>query len=64
MARYDHQAIEAALTQLETASIELGKAVYEAASSSAGDAAGGSEGGAKPGDDLIDAEYEVKDENA
>jgi molecular chaperone DnaK len=54
----DAAAIQAALTQLETASIELGKAVYD---STASDASGGqAPSGGK--DDVIDAEYEVKDD--
>jgi molecular chaperone DnaK len=57
-------AIEAGIKELESASLELGKAVYEATSKGgaapgAGPAAGGGE--AKP-DDVIDAEYKVKDE--
>ncbi|MFB3138117.1 MAG: molecular chaperone DnaK, partial [Phycisphaerales bacterium] len=62
----DKAAIEAALKQLNDAAIELGKAVYEAASSTVG--AGSTEGAtdasaeAKPDEDVIDAEYEVKDD--
>ena len=62
----DKAAIEAALTQLNDAAIELGKAVYEATSSTVG--AGSTEGAAdasaeaKPDEDVIDAEYEVKDD--
>jgi molecular chaperone DnaK len=64
----DKAAIEAALKQLNDAAIELGKAVYEATAAKAG--TGGptaAEGGpgaseAKPGDDVIDAEYEIKDD--
>lgn len=57
-------AIEAGIKELESASLELGKAVYEATSKAggapgAGPAANGGEG--KP-DDVIDAEYKVKDE--
>ena len=67
----DKRAIEAALKQLNDASVELGKAVYQAASAAPGGAgAAGQAGGApsdaasggKPGDEVIDAEYEVKDE--
>jgi molecular chaperone DnaK len=62
----DKSAIEAAMKQLNEASIELGKAVYEATAQqqSAGDgAAPTGDGQAKSGDDdVIDAEYEVKDE--
>ncbi|MFG0328711.1 MAG: molecular chaperone DnaK [Phycisphaerales bacterium] len=59
------EAIEAALRNLEQASMELGKAMYEA--QAAGAAAGGAEGEepaastSSDNDDVIDAEYEVKD---
>ncbi|MHC4811200.1 MAG: Hsp70 family protein, partial [Planctomycetota bacterium] len=57
----DKDAIEAALNTLSKTSMELGKAVYEA---TAGAAAGGESGGGSEGDsDVIDAEYEVKDED-
>ena len=64
----DKDSIEAALKQLNEASIELGKAVYEATKEDAGaTAAPGGEAGdgdasAGGGDDVIDAEYEVKDD--
>ena len=56
-------AIENSLAELEKNSMELGKAVYEAAASQqradgAGDAPEDS------GDDVIDAEYSVKDEDS
>ena len=52
----DKTAIERSLAELEKASIELGKAMYESAS------AAGSTGGDPPAnDDVIDAEFEVKD---
>ncbi len=61
----DKSAIEAALKQLNDSAIELGKAVYEA---SASEATAGAPDGEAPdnsagadGDDVIDAEYEVKD---
>jgi len=65
----DKQAIEAAIKQLSNASMELGKAVYEAtkdqpgASGATGQDADGSRGATSGGggDDVIDAEYEVKD---
>ena len=58
----DKDAIEAALNQLGTAAEELGKAVYEAtaAESQAGETAGADEN--SDGDDVIDAEYEVKED--
>ncbi|MCH7799022.1 MAG: molecular chaperone DnaK [Planctomycetes bacterium] len=71
----DKSAIEAALKQLNEAAIELGKAVYEATAaqvdSGAPGAGAGAGSGTTPGaestgtpgdDDVIDAEYEVKDE--
>ncbi len=64
----DRDAIEAALKQFNEASIELGKAVYEASAASAGAAGAtgqddaGDQGESKPADDIIDAEYEVKDD--
>ena len=64
----DKDAIEAALKQFNEASIELGKAVYEATAASAGaarpteQADAGDESESKPADDIIDAEYEVKDD--
>ena len=59
----DKAAMTAALKTLNDASAELGKAVYEAASKGA--AAGAETAGTKSGgkDDVIDAEYEVKDGN-
>jgi len=59
----DKRAIEAALKQLNDSSIELGKAVYEAAAAQgkSGDG-GGSDAKSTTADDVIDAEYEVKDE--
>ncbi|MHC5114110.1 MAG: molecular chaperone DnaK [Planctomycetota bacterium] len=60
----DKVAIEAALKQLSDSSIELGKAVYEAAKTQAPEAEAGAEdgAGASGDDDVIDAEYEVKDD--
>jgi len=70
----DKDAIDAAMKQLNEASAELGKAVYEAtaqqqqaggtgeAGAAAGDEAGGG-GESGEGDDVIDAEYEVKDDD-
>ncbi len=61
----DKPAIEAALKQLNDAATELGKAVYEASSAEApsGDsAAEGGESTASADDDVIDAEYEVKED--
>ena len=60
----DKPAIEAALKQLNDASIELGKAVYEATAAQAPPPGGAPpEGESKPDDDVIDAEYEVKDDS-
>mgnify|MGYP006277362403 FL=1 len=69
----DKAAIEAAVSELETASMELGKAVYEAEASKAqasgaagsgdGDVGADASGSAgEGGDDVVDAEYTVKDE--
>ena len=55
----DRAAIEAAMKQLNDASMELGKVVYE----STKDQSGGAASQGKKGDDVIDAEYEVKDGN-
>ncbi len=57
--------IDAAIKELETASMELGKVVYEAAAqdTAAGGATDQSSDDASSDDDVIDAEYEVKDEN-
>ena len=56
----DKDAIEAALKELEESSMELGKVVYEAAAQDATGAGPVPEAG---GDDVIDADYEVKDED-
>ena len=58
----DGNAIEAAMNQLETASAELGKAVYEATAQQATENSEAPESDAKKDDDVIDAEYEVKDD--
>ena len=62
----DKDAIEAALKQLSDASLELGKAVYEATSQEAAAAAAqGTDEAAAPesdDDDVIDAEFEVKED--
>ena len=60
----DRSALEAALGQLESAASELGKAMYEAAAAEGGDDAPDAQPTAASGgdDDVIDAEYEVKDE--
>ncbi|MFI4882094.1 MAG: molecular chaperone DnaK [Phycisphaerales bacterium JB064] len=61
----DKDAIEAASKQLETAAMELGKAIYEA--QGAGDAGAASQaepkGSSETDDDVIDAEFKVKDED-
>jgi molecular chaperone DnaK len=56
----DPAAIQKALDALNQAAQELGKISYEAAKSEGGTA--GAADGAKPKDDVIDAEYEVKDD--
>ncbi len=60
----DKAAIEAAVRELETSSSELGRIIYEQAARSTGGGGGAaSEGQAGgKGDDVIDAEFEVKDD--
>ncbi len=62
----DKPAIEAALKQLNEAAVQLGKAVYEATSANQGqpvdDAA--AEQAPADADDVIDADYEVKEDNS
>ena len=56
------EAIEAALKELDTASMELGKAIYEASAAEAGDAPEADASAASNDDpDVIDADFEVKD---
>ncbi len=61
----DKDAIQAAMNELEKAAMELGKVLYEEAAKKGaapgGDAGAG--GSTPPKDDVIDAEYKVKDEN-
>ena len=63
----DKEAIQAAMKQLNDNAMELGKAVYEAtaAENEAGAESGddGASAEAAGDDDVIDAEYEVKDES-
>ncbi len=62
----DKDAIEAAMNELQQASMELGKAVYEATQApggSPGGDAGEAPSGDAGGDDVIDAEFEVKDDD-
>ena len=61
----DKDAIQAAMTELDKAAMELGKILYEEASkkgAAPGGAAPGGEAKAGGKDDVIDAEYKVKDE--
>jgi molecular chaperone DnaK len=62
----DKDAIQAAMNELEKAAMELGKVLYEEAAKKGaapnGDA-GAAGGATPPKDDVIDAEYKVKDEN-
>jgi len=62
----DKKAIDAAVKALSEAALELGKIAYESSKDPAGQAgaqgAAGAASGGKP-DDVIDAEYEVKDGN-
>ena len=62
----DKDAIDAAMKELDKAAMELGKVLYEEAAkqNAAGGAGapGGAAAGGAPKDDVIDAEYKVKDE--
>jgi len=68
----DKAAIEKAVSELEKASVELGKVIYEQAAQQASAATGGATTASSGGDgdastgaaegEVIDAEYEVKDE--
>ena len=58
----DKDVLEKSLADLEKNSMELGKAVYEAAASDQR-AAGAGDAPAESGDDVIDAEYSVKDDD-
>jgi len=66
----DKAPIEAAMKELETASMELGKVIYEAEAAkqqAAGGAEATSQGGSDEGesssdDDVVDAEFKVKDD--
>ena len=55
------EAIEAGLKELETASMELGKVIYEASAAEAGAQDAPAEDGASVDGDVIDADFEVKD---
>ncbi len=57
----DKAAIQAGMTELEKDAMELGKVLYEEAAKK-GEAPGGEGAPAQPKDDVIDAEYKVKDE--
>ena len=63
----DKAAIEAAISELEKSSIELGKAVYESEAAAQGGAPGGATaedgaGTSDGSDDVVDAEFTVKDD--
>ncbi len=59
----DPAAIQKALDTLNQAAQELGKISYESAKADGAPGAAGGADGAKPKDDVIDAEYEVKDQS-
>ena len=61
----DKDAIEAAAKQLEAAAMQLGKAIYETQAAAGGGAASQAEpkDSAETDDDVIDAEFKVKDED-
>ena len=70
----DKDALERAVSELEKASMELGRVIYEAeaekqkaaagadAAGDAGDAAPDADASSSGGDDVVDAEFEVKDD--
>jgi molecular chaperone DnaK len=59
----EKEAIEAALNQLNESAMELGKAVYESAAAETAPGGDQGAGGESPDDDnVIDAEYEVKED--
>ena len=58
----DKESIEAALTQLGKVAEELGKAVYEATAADATGEGSADADSSNGGDDVIDAEYEVKED--
>lgn len=55
------EAIEASLKELETASMELGKAIYEASAAEGGEEASETPSQGSDDPDVIDADFEVKD---
>ena len=57
------QAIEAGLKELESASMELGKVIYEQSAADGGEAGSEPTPSGSDDSDVIDAEYEVKDDN-
>jgi len=64
----DKDAVEKAMTELEKSTMELGKIVYEEAAAQAGSGEPGAgaeaDGRGAADSDVIDAEYEVKEDNA
>jgi molecular chaperone DnaK len=56
------EALEASLKELEEASMELGKVVYEQAAAEQAAAEGGSAESPSGAEDVIDADFEIKDE--
>ena len=58
----DKEAIEAALSQLGTAAEELGKAIYEATAAETTSDSSDDSADSNNDDDVIDAEYEVKED--
>ena len=62
----DKDAVEKAMAELEKSTMELGKIMYEEAAAKAGGGeSGAGDASAEPADsDVIDAEYEVKEDNA
>jgi len=66
MAGEDEEAIQAKTTALAQASMKLGEAMYKAAQAGegGGDGTGGTDGGGgKPGEDVVDADFEEVDDD-
>lgn len=57
------EAVEAGLKELETASMELGKVIYEASAAEGGEADPETDAPGSDDSDVIDAEYEVKEDD-
>jgi molecular chaperone DnaK len=64
MAGEDAEAIQAKTNTLAQAAMKLGEAMYRASQEGGGDAGGGADAGAaKPGEDVVDADFEEVDDD-